>query len=57
MNEQQHKARWSLTAFVLIVASLFAIMGFRHFSSAAIFMAVVVAIVAAVHAARRWRRS
>ena len=54
--KQSRKTRWSATAFVLVAALLFSVIAFRHVTSALILVAVVLAIVIAVHAALRVAR-
>jgi hypothetical protein len=50
MNAQEsHKARWSVTTFVVLVALLFSVIAFRHLESALILMVVVLAIVFGAH--------
>ena len=54
--KQSRTTRWSATAFVLVAALLFSVIAFRHITSALILVAVVLAIVIAVHAALRVAR-
>jgi hypothetical protein len=50
---ESRRARWSLTAFVMLAALIFSILGFRKVTSAVIFIGLVVVIVMVGHAARR----
>jgi hypothetical protein len=50
---ESHKTRWSVTTFLVLAALVFSVLAFRKFTSALIFMGVVLLVVIVVNAAMR----